>query len=119
MWGLALSVPVTVVLGLGLATGLVPASAFGAREMIVIALRGFAVGAIAGVLFAWSETPTARPASLWQFVVAGSVPAILNLAASDLPIGILATAGVIGGVAGGVLGAAMLRVAGRAPAQER
>jgi hypothetical protein len=102
-----------------LATGLVPASAFGAREMIVVAVRGFAVGAIAGVLFAWSETPNARRASLWQFVVAGGVPTILNLAASDLPIGILATAGVVGGVAGGILGAGMLRIAGRAPARER
>jgi hypothetical protein len=125
MWGVALSVPVTCTLGLGLATGLLPASAFGARALIAIAARGFAVGAIAGGLFAWlvpgrehSQLPpnaSTRGVALWRFVVAGSVPTILALAASDLalPISVFGTAGLVAGAVGGLLGAGMLRIAKR------
>jgi hypothetical protein len=57
--------------------------------------------------------------ALWGFLAAGSVPAIVALAAGGpaLPIGILAASTVIAGAGGSALSVAILRLARRAPEQ--
>jgi hypothetical protein len=51
--GAVLSALATGALALGLATGLVPSSIFGARELVAVAIRGFVAGVGAGALFSW------------------------------------------------------------------
>ena len=127
VWGVALSVVATSSLAIGLATGLVPSSIFGARELIAVAIRGFAAGALGGGLFSWmlsrreNGQPLAnlssRRVALWGFLAAGAVPTIVALTSSGpaLPIGILATASLIAGAGGSILGAGILRLARRSP----
>jgi len=129
IWGVALSALATTSLALGLATGLVPPGIFGAREIIAVAVRGFVAGAVGGNLFAWlvarrerSKTlsnVSSHRMALWGFLAAGSVPAIVALAAGGpaLPIGILAASTVIAGVGGSALSVGILRLARRAPQQ--
>lgn len=128
-WGIAFSTLATGSLALGLATGLVPSSVFGAREFVAVAVRGLVVGGVAGGLFAWIlahrerdqtlATLSTRRVALWGFVGAGSVAGILALAAAGpvLPLGVLVagTAG-FGGI-GSVLSTATLRMARRAEAR--
>jgi hypothetical protein len=128
-WGIALSTLATASLALGLATGLVPPSIFGARELVAVAVRGLLVGGVAGGLFAWLlahrerghslATLSTRRVALWGFVAAGSLPAILALAAAGpvLPLGVL-VAGTAGfGAIGSLLSTATLRMARRAEAR--
>src|SRR5215831_19415050 len=51
--GAVLSALAAGTLALGLVTGLVPSSIFGAREVLAVAIRGFGAGAVAGGLFSW------------------------------------------------------------------
>jgi hypothetical protein len=126
----ALSVLATGTLALGLATGLVPESVFGARELVALAVRGLVVGGVAGGLFAWllarrerghslaSLSP--RRVALWGFVGAGSLPVIMALAATGpaLPLGVL-VAGTAGfGAIGSLLSTATLRMARRSQLTE-
>ena len=136
-WGLALSTLATGSLALGLATGLVPPSIFGARELVTLAIRGLLAGGVAGGLFAWLlarregghslATLSTRRVAFWGFVAAGSLPILLALAA---PLGVLVARngfGVLGsvllastagfGVLGSVLSTATLRIARRAEAR--
>ncbi len=128
-WGIALSTLATGSLALGLATGLVPSSIFGARELVAVAVRGLLVGGVAGGLFAWLlarrerghslATLSTRRVALWGFVAAGSLPALLALAATGptLPLGVL-VAGTVGfGGIGSLLGTTTLRIARRAEAR--
>jgi len=129
MWGVALATLATGSLALGLATGLVPPSVFGARELVAVAVRGLLAGGVAGGLFAWLlaqrerghslATLSTRRVALWGFVAAGSLPVILALAAVGpvLPLGVLVagTAG-FGGI-GSLLSTATLRMARRAEAR--
>src|SRR5215831_20575905 len=62
--GAVLSALATGTLALGLVTGLVPSSIFGARELIAVAIRGFAAGAVAGGLFSWFVARGERGKSL-------------------------------------------------------
>jgi hypothetical protein len=129
IWGVALSALATTSLAVGLATGLVPSGIFGAREMIAVAIRGFAAGALGGGLFAWLvarrerskalSSVSSHRMALWGFLAAGSVPAIVALAAGwpALPIGILAASSVIAGAGGSALSVAILRLARCAPEQ--
>jgi hypothetical protein len=125
LWGGALSVIATSTLAIGLATGLVPADIFGARELVAVAVRGLIAGAVAGGLFAWTlaareskqtlGTLKPRRVALWGFVAAAGVPLLASLAVAGpaLPLGVLA-AGVIGfGALGSVLSTATLRLARR------
>ena len=125
--GAILSVLATGTLALGLATGLVPSSIFGARELIAVAIRGFAAGAVAGGLFSWfvargergkslSTLSTPRVA-LWGGLATASIPVLTALAAggSAMPIGILAASAALAGIGGGIASAGMLRVARRTP----
>lgn len=128
-WGLALSTLATGSLALGLATGLVPSSIFGARELVALAVRGLVAGGVAGGLFAWllarwdgghslATLPTRRVA-FWGFVAAGSLPILLALAATGpaLPLGVLVASTAGFGVLGSVLSTATLRIARRAEAR--
>jgi hypothetical protein len=115
-------------LAIGLATGRVPSSIFGPRELIAVAIRGFVAGAVAGGLFSWlvargergktlSTLSTGRVA-LWGGLATGTVFLLPALATSRfLPIGVLAAGSLLSAVGGGVMSAGMLRIARRAPAQ--
>lgn len=121
--GITMSAIATGALALGLATGLVPTSIFGARELIAVAIRSFGAGALAGGLFVWFvargergqtlSTVSTRRVALWGGLATGSVfllvPAVA--AGSLVPIGVLVEAGVLAGLGGSVASAAMLRVA--------
>ena len=52
-WGVGLAALSTGTLALGLATGLVPAEIFGARELVAVATRGLLAGGVAGGGFGW------------------------------------------------------------------
>ena len=128
-WGVALSALATGTLALGLATGLVPSSIFGARELVAVAVRGLLLGGVAGGLFGWLlarrergqslATVSSRRVAVWGFIAAGSVAPILALAANGpiLPIGLLAAATVGYGGIGALLSSATLRIARRAQAR--
>ncbi len=128
-WGVALSALATGTLALGLATGLVPSSIFGARELVAVAVRGLLLGGVAGGLFGWLLTRRERGHSLatlsprrvavWGFIAAGSVAPILALAAAGpvLPLGTLVAAAAGYGGLGALLSTATLRIARRAQAK--
>jgi len=121
----------TGALAVGLATGLVPDSIFGARELIAVAIRGFSAGAVAGGLFSWFvrrgerapnlSTLSSSRVALWGGLAAGSVPLLAALTATGpvLPSGVLAAGSVLFGISGSVVSAGMLRVARRAPERLR
>lgn len=127
IWGVALAGLATTSLAIGLATGLVPASIFGARELVAVAVRGLAAGAVGGGLFAWVlsrrergellSTLSPRRIALWGALAAGSVPPIFALILSGpaLPIGVLAAGSVLFAAGGGAMGVALVRVARRTP----
>ena len=127
--GAVLSALATGTLALGLATGLVPSSIFGARELIAVAIRGFAAGAVAGGLFAWfvsrgerGKTLSAlstRRVALWGGLATASIPLLTLLAArgAGVPVGVLAASTALAGIGGSIVSAGMLRLARRAPAR--
>lgn len=125
-WGVALATLATGSLAVGLATGLVPSSILGARELVAVAVRGLLVGSVGGGLFAWMLSRRERGQSLatlsaprvavWGFVAAGSLPVLLALAASGptLPFGVMVAAIAGFGGIGSLLSTATLRIARRA-----
>ncbi|MCC6245668.1 MAG: hypothetical protein IT353_22745 [Gemmatimonadaceae bacterium] len=128
-WGVALSVLATGTLALGIATGLVPSSIFGAREFVAVAVRGLLVGAVAGGLFGWLlarrergqslTTLSSRRVGLWGFVAAGSLvpPLALTATGPTLSLGVLTAAAVGYGGIGALLSTATLRIARRGQAR--
>jgi hypothetical protein len=131
VWGVALSALATSALAIGLATGLVPSSIYGARELIAVAIRGFTAGALGGGVFGWLLSRRARGyaisalstkrVALWGFLATAGVPGILALAAGGptLPLGILAASSLLAGVGGAGLAGATLRLARREARAER
>jgi hypothetical protein len=126
--GAVLSALATGALALGLATGIVPSSIFGPRELVAVAIRGFAAGAVAGGLFSWLvarggrgktlSTLSTKRVAVWGGLATGSVFLSAGLAAGSLvPIGVLAASSILAGIGGSVVSAGMLRVARRAPQQ--
>jgi hypothetical protein len=121
--GAALATVATTALTLGIATGLVPGSIFGVRELIGVAIRGFGGGAVAGGLFAWLVSRGARRDTLstlstrrvawWGGLATAVVPLIAVLAASGpiVPIGVLAAGCALAGIGGAAVSAGMLRLA--------
>jgi len=128
--GAALSALATGTLAFGLAT-LVPSSIFGARELVEVAIRAFAAGAVAGGLFSWLvarggrgktlSTLSTKRVSLWGGIATGSVFLSIGLMAGSavVPIGILAASTVLAAIGGSAVSAGMLEVARRAPQQLR
>ena len=127
IWGVALSAVATSTLVLGLATGIVPDSIYGVRELVAVAARGLVVGAVAGGLFGWILTMRERHATLatlsskrmalWGSIAAGSVPVLITVAAASpiLPLGIMAASVAAFASGGGVFAASLLRIARRRP----
>jgi len=127
--GVALSALGTGILALGLATGLVPSSIFGPRELLPVAVRDFVAGAVAGGLFSWFVARGERGKSLsalstgrvafWGGLATASIPVLAALAARgvSVPIGIIAASTALFGIGGSVVSAGMLRLARRAPVQ--
>lgn len=124
--GAVMSAIGTGALAIGLATGVVPSSIFGVRELIAVAIRDFGAGAVAGGLFAWFmargargqtlSTLSARRVALSGGLATGSVVLLATLAAPGiLPIGVVAAATVAAVLGGGVMSAGMLRLARRDP----
>ena len=117
--GIALATAAFVV-----ATGLVPSSLLGARDLISVALRGFGAGAAAGGLFGLlvargergknlSNLSTGRIA-VYGGLATGTVPLLVAVvAAGSLPISVLATGVLVYAAGGAGASAAMLRVARR------
>lgn len=128
-WGVALSALATGALALSLATGLVPSSIFGTRELVAVAVRGLLVGSVGGGIFAWLlarrergqslATLSTRRVAIWGFVAAGSLPVLLALAATGpvLPLGVLAASMAGFGGIGSLMSSATLRIARRAEAR--
>jgi hypothetical protein len=127
--GAALAAVAIGALAIGLATRLVPASMFGPRELIAVAVRAFAFGAVAGGVFAWFVSRGARGQTVltlptrrvawWGGIATASVPLLAALAARGaiVPIGALATATALAGIGGSVVSAGMLQLARRAEKQ--
>lgn len=126
-WGVALSALATSALVIGLATGVVPDSIYGVRELAAVAIRGLLVGAISGGAFAWLltmrerhetlSTLSSRRTALWGSIAAASVPLLIVVATGGpiLPIGVLATSVAAFGVGGGIFASTLLRIARRQP----
>lgn len=124
-WGVALSAIATSTLAIGLTTGVVPTGIFGSREIVALALRGLAVGGVAGGLFAWLlsrreqhrsiETLPSKRAALWGTIAAGGGTALLVLvtAGPALPLGVIAAGVLVAGFGGGVFARSLLRIARR------
>jgi hypothetical protein len=72
----------------------VPSSIFGARELVAVAVRGFAAGAVAGGIFGWLLSKreqgsalsalSVRRVAAWGFVAAAAVPTIMAGAGGSL-----------------------------------
>jgi hypothetical protein len=123
--GAAMATVATGALAIGLATGLVPTSIFGPRELIAVAIRAFGFGAVAGGVFAWFVSRGAHGQTLlalstrrvawWGGLATASVPLLALLAAGGavVPIGVVAAATLLAGIGGSVVSASMLRLARR------
>lgn len=127
--GIVLSVVATGALVVGVTSGLVPSSIYGIREVLAVAIRGFAAGAVAGGLFSWFvrrgergqslSSLSALRVGLWGGLAAGSLPILGALTATGpiLSIGVLAASSAIFAIGGGAVSAGMLRIARRSPEQ--
>lgn len=124
-WGAALGALATSTLVIGLATGVVPSDIFGARELIAVAVRGLAVGTVAGGLFGWMvsvrerhetlATLSSKRTAIWGAIAAASVPLLILVAttAPTLPLGVLAVSVGGFGIGGGLFATTLLRLARR------
>jgi hypothetical protein len=124
-WGVGLAALATGTLALGLATGLVPAEIFGARELVAVATRGLLAGGVAGGGFGWLLARRERGDSLatlstrrvagWGFLAAATLPPLMALAATGpvLPVGVLVASTLGFGGIGSLLSTATLGIARR------
>lgn len=124
-WGAALGAVATSTLVIGLATGVVPSDIFGAREIIAVAVRGLAVGSVAGGLFGWLltvrerhetfDTLSTKRTAIWGAIAAASVPLLVLVATTGpaLPLGVLAASVGGFGIGGGLFASTLLRLARR------
>ena len=124
-WGAALGAFATSTLVIGLATGVVPSDVFGAREIIAVAVRGLAVGAVAGGFFGWLlavrerhetiATLSSKRTAIWGAIAAASVPLLILVATTvpTLPLGVLAASIAGFGIGGGLFASSLLRLARR------
>ncbi|HXT16198.1 MAG TPA: hypothetical protein VN706_11250 [Gemmatimonadaceae bacterium] len=122
--GVALSAVAVSFFVVGLASGLVPASVFGPREVVAIAVRAFCAGVVAGGLFSafamrggrghTLATLSTWRVALWGALATGSIPLLQALGGmGSVPLSVLAAATALAGIGGGVASALMLRLARR------
>ena len=128
--GVGLSAVATSALLIGLATGVLPHSIFGTREVIAVALRGLFAGGLAGGIFgallsyrerrSTLSTLSSKRMALWGFVAGAIAPALVILTATGgaLPLSILGAGVVAWGIGGALAGVGLLRLA-RRPSPER
>ena len=125
-WAVAISALGTSALLIGLATGVVPHSIYGTREIISVAVRGLLVGGLAGALFgtllsnrermkSLSALSTKRTA-LWGFLAgATATGAVVFLATGGaVPMLLLGIGALTWGIGGALAGVGLLRLARRA-----
>jgi hypothetical protein len=129
-WAVGLAGLSTALLVGGVMLGIVPASLYGIRELVAVAVRAFAVGGGAGALFALVLARQERARTLgalrrgrvgaWGFVGAAGAAAALTLGMPGaLPVTILLPAILLAGTLGAGAAVGMLAVARRADAQLR
>jgi hypothetical protein len=124
-WGVTLSVVAMTALGVGYASGRLPFD-FSGWMLTAAGVRGFVTGAFAGALFGWLlssrekrqtlSTLSQRRVALWGFIASIIVPTVMMLGAPGVvPVPIMATAILVAGAGGSILGVGMLRIARKAP----
>lgn len=129
-WAVGLVALSTTLLVGGVVLGIVPATVFGIRELVAVAIRAFAVGGGAGALFAMVLARQERGRTFdalrrgrvgaWGFIAAAGAAAALTLGMPEsLPVMVLIPAILLAGTvgAGGAIG--MLGLARRADTQLR
>ena len=128
-WGIVTSaVSTATILGV-VVTGLVPEGLVDARQILLVAARGFVQGALAGGLFSLIlarrernrtlDTLSAKRAALWGFLGAAGIPLAVGVAAGVLtlmPVGAIVAGVLTSGLFGAALGAGVVRLARREPA---
>lgn len=129
-WGVAFSVIGTTLVVSGVVTGLLPASIFGPRQVVAVAIENFLMGGLAGTLFSLFfasgerrqtlETLSMPRVALWGFLGVGVPTAALVLGASVLYGRMSLLAAPLGVAMAGAMGSAMsvatIKLARRAPA---
>lgn len=129
-WAVGLTGLATSLLVGGVLLDVVPASVYGIRELVAVAVRAFAVGGAAGALFAFvlarQERTTVFRAlrrgrvAAWGFVGAAGVAAGLALTApAVLPALVLVPAVIVAGALGSGAAVGVLEFARRADARLR
>ena len=129
-WAVGLAGLATSLLVGGVLLNIVPASVYGIRELVAVAVRALVVGGAAGALFAMvlarQERATVFGAlrrgrvAAWGFVAAAGVASALTLSAPGmLPAMILVPAVLIAGTLGAGAAVGILAVARRAGARLR
>ena len=110
-WGVGLAGLSTALLIGGVVLGIVPASLYGIRELVALAIRGFAVGGGAGALFALVLARQERAHTFdalrrgrvgaWGFLSAAAAAALLSIGMPGaLPVTILLSAIILAGTLG-------------------
>jgi hypothetical protein len=129
-WAVGLTGLATSLLVGGVLLDIVPASVYGIRELVAVAVRAFVVGGAAGALYAMVLARHERATTFgalrrgrvaaWGFVAAAGVASALTLAASGvLPAMILIPAVLIAGTLGAGAAVGVLVLARRADARLR
>ncbi len=116
-WGVGLAGVATSLLVGGVLLDIVPASVYGIRELVAVAVRALVVGGAAGALFAMVMARKERATTLtalrrgrvatWGFLAtAGIASALMLTAPVVLPVVVLVPSILLAGAAVGVLGVA-------------
>ena len=124
-WAVGLSALGTISLILGVELGLVPASVFGIRELVAVAVRDFVAGGVAGAIFAhlvaWREKGQTLRSVRYRslagagFVAGAVLGAGVGLAALGVVPAVVLAAGSIGlGLIGAGFATGTLALARRA-----
>jgi hypothetical protein len=127
-WALGLTALATSLLVGGVLLDIVPASVYGIRELVAVAVRAFVVGGAAGAIFAMILTRQERASAFgelrrgrvaaWGFVgAAGAASALFIAAPAALPAMIVGSAILIAGALGAGSAVGVLALARRADAR--
>lgn len=127
-WGVVFAALGTTVFLGALAFKALPPGIGGVRLLVLIGVRNFVAGAVAGTFFATVfaraernrtlATLSGRRVALWGFIGA-AVPAAITLglsAARIVPVGVMGAAFIAYGLIGASISTVMVKIARRAPA---